>query len=233
MTVAIDSARAAKPVKTLFGWLVFRRLSLPLSLMLARTRVRPSHVTAVGLASGLAGAALLATGSFRLGVAGGIAVAIAKLLDAVDGEVARAKHLDTPGGYVADGLCDRLRDTSVLVGLGVGASRAGVSAASWWTVAAIAGYLAFFYVSGAAPAHWREVRDDRDLDDKHMFRVTPRVRLGAGDTLAIVVLAAAVAGRPVWPVYAVAACAPVAIAMKVRRVFAARLWERPWTEVPQ
>jgi 4-diphosphocytidyl-2C-methyl-D-erythritol kinase len=53
MTVVLDRERARKPVKTLFGWLVYRRISMPLSLLVARTPVRPSHITAAGLAAGL------------------------------------------------------------------------------------------------------------------------------------------------------------------------------------
>ena len=232
MATEVDAARASKPVKTLFGWLVFRRISLPLSIRVARTRIRPSNVTAAGVLLGVAAAAMFSTGRYAWLVAGGVAAFIAKLLDAMDGEIARAKHLDTAAGYVADGLSDRLRDTVVLAGLGVGATRMGVAGAEVWTAAALTGYLAFFYVSAATPSHWREMRDERDLDEKHMFRVTPRLRLGAGDTLAVAVLVGAVAGRPWWPVMAVALGAPVAILMKVRRLFEARPWERSESWAP-
>lgn len=232
MAAEVDASRASKPVKTLFGWLVFRRISLPLSIRVARTRIRPSHVTAAGVLLGVAAAGMFATGRYVWLVAGGVAAFIAKLLDAMDGEIARAKHLDTAAGYVADGLSDRLRDTVVLAGLGTGAARMGVAGAEVWTAAALTGYLAFFYVSAATPSHWREMRDERDLDEKHMFRVTPRLRLGAGDTLAVAVLAGAVAGRPWWPVMAVALGAPVAIVMKVRRLFEARPWERSESWAP-
>ncbi|MDQ3778502.1 MAG: CDP-alcohol phosphatidyltransferase family protein [Actinomycetota bacterium] len=222
----IDASRAEKPVKTLFGWLVFRRVSLPLALLLARTPLRPSHVTGLGLSVGVAGAVLLAHGGYWWALAGALLANVAKLLDAVDGELARAKHLDTSAGYVADGLCDRLRDTAVILGCGIGASRAGDAHALEWTLAAIVGYLAFFYVSAAAPSHWREIASERDLDEKHSFRVGTRLRLGAGDTLAVTVLFAAVIGRPAWFVVALALAAPIAIAFKVRRLFVLRPWER-------
>jgi phosphatidylglycerophosphate synthase len=222
---AVDAARAEKPLKTLFGWLLFRRISLPLSLALARTRVRPTHVTAAGLLLGLAGAALLGHGGYSWALVGALLANVAKLLDAVDGEVARAKHLDTSAGYVADGLCDRLRDTAVIAGAGIGAARSGDPHALAWTLAAVAGYLAFFYVSGAAPAHWREARSQTDVEEKHTFRVAPGVRLGAGDTLAVLVVATAAVGHPVWLVTAIALAAPLALAVKVRRLFVLRPWE--------
>ena len=223
---AVDAERAQKPVRTLFGWLVYRRISMPLSLRVARTRVRPSHITAAGLALGLGGAFLLSTGRYELALAGAVLVSVAKVMDAMDGEVARAKHLDSAAGYVADGLCDRLRDTAVIAGLGIGAARSGVDGALAWTLAAVIGYLLFFYVSAAAPSHWREIRAAADLDEKHAFRLTSGVRLGAGDTLAIGVLVAAAIDRPLWLVAAIAILAPFAIAAKVRRLFAQRPWER-------
>ena len=222
----IDVQRAEKQIKTLFGWLVYRRLSLPLSLRLARTAIRPAYITGFGLALGLIGASLMALGDHRLLVGGAVLANLAKLMDAVDGEVARAKGLDTKAGYVADGLTDRLRDLAVIVGLGVGAGRQADDAALAWTLAAVAGYLAFFYVSGAFPSHWREVRSESDIDEKHMFRVAGALRLGAGDTLAAITLICALMNHPLWPVVAVAIAAPVATGLKVRRLFSVRPWDR-------
>jgi phosphatidylglycerophosphate synthase len=204
----LDASRAEKKVKTLFGWLFFRRISLPLSLLVARTPVRPWQITTLGLAAGLTGAGFLATGAYHLGIVGGILAMVAKLLDAMDGEVARAKGMDSRAGYVADGLVDRVRDTAVIVGLGVGAYRHGSPTALMWTLGAVIGYLLFFYVSAAFPAHWREIRSEADLDEKHMFRVGGRLRLGAGDTLAVATFAGAVGDVPLWPVIAIA-CAIV------------------------
>ena len=221
---AIDAARAGKPVKTLFGWLIYRRVSMPLSLCAARAGVHRSAVTAAGVACGIAGATMLATGEYAIGILGALLVSAAKVLDAMDGEVARAQHRETANGYVADGMSDRLRDTLVIIGLGIGGSALYADAAAWWTIAAVAGYLGFFYVSAAAPSHWREVRTPGDLEVKHSFRVTEGIRLGAGDTLAAATMLAALAGRPLWLVAIIAVVAPAAIAMKVRRLYALAPW---------
>lgn len=218
-----DVERIGKPVKTLFGWLIFRRLSRPLSIVLARAGVSPSAITAAGLASGLAGAALFAGGT-RTGMALGAAMAVlAKVLDASDGEVARMRHLDTPAGYVADGLCDRLRDTALLLGVAGAARQSGTAMA--WSLAAVSAYLGFFYVSAAAPAHWREARDARDVDEKHAFRISPSLRLGAGDTLAVALCATAVLGKPLWLLMLVAVAASAATAFKTRALFRAKPWD--------
>ena len=226
---AVDAQRAAKPVKTLFGWLIYRRISMPMSLCAARMGIHPSAITGAGVACGIAGAALLATGRYTLGVAGALLVSAAKILDAMDGEVARAQHRETVNGYVVDGMSDRLRDTLVVIGLGVGGTALHGDVAAWWTVAAVAGYLGFFYVSASAPSHWREVQTRADLEVKHSFRVSKHVRLGAGDTLAASTLLVALAGRPLWLVVAIAVLAPVVIAIKVRRLFALA----PWATQPE
>lgn len=223
---APDLARMRKPIRTLFGALLFRRISMPLSAQLARTRVHPTAITLAGLASGLAGAALVGTGARWLPVAGALLIWLAKVLDAADGEVARAKHMDTAGGYVLDGLIDRLRDLAIVIGCGVGADRAGFAHGAWWTVAAIAGFQYFFYISGIAPSHWREVRDESDVDEKHVFRVSRGTRLGAGDTLAVIVMVAALAGHLEAVVVLVAVGAPIAIAVKLRSLARRRPWER-------
>ena len=222
----VDLSRISKPVKTLFGWAVYRRMSAPLSRRLARTSVAPIHLTALGLALGLTGATLLATGRYAWVLAGAALANGAKVLDAVDGEVARAKHLDTPAGYVADGLADQLRDTALIVGAGIGAWRIGEPQAAGWLLGAAVGYLFFFYVASASPAHWREVRSPSDLDDKHMVRVTGDLRLGAGDTIAAGLLASAAIGHVFWLVQAIALLSPLAVLLKVIRLFRRRPWER-------
>lgn len=219
----VDVARIGKPVKTLFGWLIFRRISRPLSIALAKAGANPSAITAAGLASGLAGAVLFAGGT-RGAMIGGAALAVlAKVLDASDGEVARMRNVDTPNGYVADGLCDRLRDTALLLGC-AGAARHAASAPAW-SLGAVCAYLGFFYVSAASPSHWREARDERDVDEKHAFRISRSLRLGAGDTLAVALCVAAVTGKPLWLLMTVTVGASAAAVFKTRNLFRSRPWE--------
>ena len=70
---------------------------------------------------------------------------------------------------MADGLVDRVRDPAIIVGLGVGAFRMGHPSAPWWTLAAVAGYLWFFYVSAATPSHWRESAPSPWMRTKGVF----------------------------------------------------------------
>lgn len=223
MSHTADVSRLGKPVKTLFGWLIFRRISRPLSIAFARLGIPPTLITFAGLAFGLSAAVVFAGGTRRVMLVGAGLAAIAKILDACDGEVARMRHVETPTGYVVDGLTDRLRDTMLLIGCAAAAR--GAPDADAWSLAAIAVYLGFFYVSGASPAHWREAIDARDLDDKHAFRVTRSLRLGAGDTLVVALFVVAALERPLWLLMGAAIAGPLAIAFKTRRLLAAKPWE--------
>ena len=182
------------------------------------------HRSGVGDRTGT-GAALLSTGRYELALAGALLVNVAKVMDAVDGEVARAKHLDSPAGYVADGLCDRLRDTAVITGLGVGAAQDGSDAALAWTLAAAIGYLLFslcecgYAIPLAGDAAEGDLRREARVSD--LAGGAPgggrHARDGRADCGGV--------GRPLWLVGAIAVLAPFAIAAKVRRLFAQRPWE--------
>lgn len=226
------AARAEKSVKPLFGWLIYRRLSLPLSVRLARTRVMPWQITATGLALGLAAGGALGVGTYRWALAGALLANLGMLADAMDGEVARAKQVASRAGYVLDVLCDRLRDTAIIAGCGIGAHRAGVGGAFEWTIAAIAAYLFFFYLSSVSPAHWREAQGTADLSVKHMIAWT-RVRVGIGDSVAVLVAVVAFAGRPILLVQAVALLTPLVMAMKVRHLVRLRPWDPSPLRAPE
>lgn len=220
----LDVGRIGKPVKTLFGWLLFRRISRPLSIAFAKMKVPPMALTMLGLGSGVAGAFVFSGGTRSMMLAGAGFAAIAKIFDACDGEVARLRHLDTSTGYVIDGLTDRLRDTALLIGCAAAAR--DIPGAQAWSMAALAAYLGFFYVSAASPSHWREAEGSRDVDEKHAFRVTRSLRLGAGDTLVVALAAVALVERPLWLLMTASVVGPAAIAFKTRRLLAGKPWER-------
>jgi hypothetical protein len=64
------------------------------------------------------------------------------------------------------------------------------------------------------------------VDEKHAFRVTRTLRLGAGDSLVVALAVAAIIAQPLWLIMAAALVGPPAIAFKVRRLLVARPWER-------
>ncbi len=105
--------------------LLNRRLSVPLSWLLARFGPNPDLLSAVAFAVGLVAAAVLAAG---FGVAGGLLVQLCSVLDGVDGEVARLQLRAGPRGTLLDGVLDRLGDAAICAALGVWAVGAGTSA---------------------------------------------------------------------------------------------------------
>jgi CDP-L-myo-inositol myo-inositolphosphotransferase len=61
----------------------------------------------------------------RRGIAGGILVQLASILDGVDGEIARLQVRAGPGGALLDGVLDRLADAAIVAGLALWALDTG------------------------------------------------------------------------------------------------------------
>jgi phosphatidylglycerophosphate synthase len=125
--------RALRPLKT--------RLLAPLARPLARTS--PATITAVGLVVGLGAAAAAAVGRFDVAL---VAWLLNRVLDGLDGDVARrAGRANTRGAYL-DLMADLLVYAAVPLGLAAGAVGAGLAEpAAAWGAAALAG--AAFYVN--------------------------------------------------------------------------------------
>ncbi len=92
-----------------------RKLSRPLSVWLARTRVTPNQVTLASFFLGLAGAALFALGH-PLGA--GLTIQLSSIVDGTDGELARLKLRTSPWGGFLDALLDRYADGLILLAMG-------------------------------------------------------------------------------------------------------------------
>ncbi len=89
---------------------------------LARTPVRPNHVTALGLVVGLAAAGLFATGSEAAAdVAAGLFMLVL-FIDHADGELARLTGKTTTFGERFDSLVGSANFTALFIGLGYGLS---------------------------------------------------------------------------------------------------------------
>lgn len=90
------------------GWIsqFDRRVSIPISRQLAKTRVTPNQITAVSIAVGLAGAALVASADRTACFLGTLLLWISSILDGCDGEIARLKFLSSEAGRRFDLLGD-------------------------------------------------------------------------------------------------------------------------------
>ena len=83
-------------------------------MALAHLPIHPDVVSVAAFLLGLLAAWLLASGQ---GIAGGILVQFASILDGVDGEIARLQMRAGPGGALLDGVLDRLADAAIVGGL--------------------------------------------------------------------------------------------------------------------
>ena len=117
-----------------------RPISTRLSMFVAPLRPNPDLLSAVALGVGLAAAWLLAR---QYGVAGGVLVWAATVLDGMDGEVARLQLRGSSAGALLDGILDRVADTAIFAGLAVWTVRDGVSpeVAVWLCATAVAAAL--------------------------------------------------------------------------------------------
>lgn len=119
--------RALRPVKT--------RLLAPIARRLAA--VPPDALTAAGAALGVAAAAAAASGRFGTALALWLAN---RLLDGLDGDVARLSGRAGPRGAYLDLMADLLVYAALPLGLAAGAVGAGLAAplATWVAAAALA-----------------------------------------------------------------------------------------------
>src|SRR6266568_1345843 len=99
-----------------------RPVSTRMSMALAHLPIHPHVVSVAAFLLGVAGAWLLARSR---GIAGGILVQVASILDGVDGEMARLQVRAGPGGALLDGVLDRLADAAIVGGLALWALHAG------------------------------------------------------------------------------------------------------------
>jgi soluble lytic murein transglycosylase len=91
-----------------------RTWSDPVGRALFRLRLRPNHLTVMGLVVSLLAAAAFILGHVRLG---GVLVLLAGLFDFADGSLARASGQVTPFGAFLDSVIDRYSDLVVLLGI--------------------------------------------------------------------------------------------------------------------
>jgi phosphatidylglycerophosphate synthase len=106
--------------------LINRRLSLPMSWLLARTRVHPNHITVTAFLCAVAGGVVLGGGGYAAGVAGMLLVNFGSIIDGVDGELARLKFQFSRLGQWLDTVADDLGNIAYISGVTLNLHAAGV-----------------------------------------------------------------------------------------------------------
>lgn len=102
-----------------FDGVLNRRLSRPLSRFLLPSAITPNQVTIAALLLSLVGAACIALPGLAGPVLGALLLQLTAVLDCVDGEIARAKVLETEWGEWLDITSDTLIHVATFLGIAV------------------------------------------------------------------------------------------------------------------
>ncbi len=181
-----------------------RPVSTRVSMALAPLRPSPHLVSVVAFTMGAAAAWLLALGQ---GLAGGLLAQATSVVDGVDGEVARLQLRASPKGAMLDGVLDRLGDVAIMAALGLWALAGPTDPRMVLalTAAATAGALLSMATKDRAAALGLPPPPERQLG----------FLLAGRDGRLLLVAVAAVLGRPVAGLAAVAATSALALALRV------------------
>ena len=123
------------------------RFFYPVARLLFRLRVRPNHLTVLGLGVSIAAAYVFSVGRLRWGAA---LLAVAGLFDFFDGAVARLAGSDSDYGAFLDSVVDRYSDLAVLLGVLVYYEHAADTLGAVLTMATLAGTVMVSYTKARA-----------------------------------------------------------------------------------
>jgi phosphatidylglycerophosphate synthase len=112
-----------KPQDGVVAKFINRPISRALSRLLLKTLVTPNAWTLSILALPMAGFLFLCRGDYPGFVAGALVFQLFSILDGCDGEIARAKYLESERGRSLDNFCDVIGNILFAVGLGLGLQR--------------------------------------------------------------------------------------------------------------
>jgi len=119
----------------------------PVARLLFRARVRPNHLTVLGLGVSIAAAFVFSVGRLRWGAA---LLAVAGLFDFFDGAVARLAGSDSDYGAFLDSVVDRYSDLAVLLGILVFYEQLSDTLGAVLTMATLAGTVMVSYTKARA-----------------------------------------------------------------------------------
>ncbi len=163
-----------------------RPISTRLSTRLVATRITPNQITVISFLLALAGAGLLSLGQYVAGLAGGLLIQLASIIDGCDGEIARLKHLSSPRGAWLDTVLDRYADMAVALAVTYAFAAAHPGAFPW-----IVGFLAAFgFILASYVTKEFAIRHDRPYPNDALNRLKRR------DLRVLLICLGAVVGRP-------------------------------------
>jgi phosphatidylglycerophosphate synthase len=126
-----------------------RRVSIPISRQLIKTRITPNMVSLFTLALSLVAGAFFAFGGYWNCLLGAVLGVWGSILDGCDGEVARLKLQVSDFGCWLDTICDYLYYFVTFAGVTIGVLRTkGDPSLIGWSMAMFAGAILTFIVAG-------------------------------------------------------------------------------------
>lgn len=131
----------------LYQRFALRALSIPLSRLSLKLGLTPIQATLSGALFGMAAALIAVVGGPAWLVPAGVALHLAKVMDFVDGNLARALRAKTYAGKMLDGLTDVFLDGLFLVAVGIalgGRPAVLASVAAW--ISCVGAFARFRYV---------------------------------------------------------------------------------------
>lgn len=99
---------------------IIRGFSLRVTRVLCKLPITPNVVTLMSFLTGMASALMVASGRMNLLPWAGLALFIAVILDSVDGELARIRHMGSARGMILDNVADDVLDNAYAACLGIG-----------------------------------------------------------------------------------------------------------------
>lgn len=130
-----------------------RRISRPLSRLLARTPATPNQISVLSFAIALASLGLFLAG---YNIWAGVAAQMSSIVDGADGDLARLKNMTTKFGGYFDAVLDRYADVAILAGLAYWSLDVEDKGSSWAVgtvgLLAIVGSLMVSYTRARAEA---------------------------------------------------------------------------------
>jgi len=181
-----------------------RPVSTRVSMALAHRPIHPDVVSLAAFLLGILASWLLASGR---GIAGGILVQLASILDGVDGEIARLQVRAGPGGALLDGVLDRLGDAAIVGGLALWALDTGSDP----------GLVAILAVAATAGAMLSMATKDRitALGIPPMPERWIGLLLGGRDARLLIVAAGSLLGRPAATLIVLIATSGLSLAVRL------------------
>jgi len=126
-----------------------RRVSIPISRQLIKTRITPNMVSLFTLALSLVAGAFFAFGGYWNCLMGAVLGVWGSILDGCDGEVARLKLQVSDFGCWLDTICDYLYYFATFAGVTIGVLRTkGDPSLVGWSMTMFAGAILTFIVAG-------------------------------------------------------------------------------------